>query len=197
MRSIDGYLLTASSRAALPCAQLILCAGRRRTLARAEKFSSLRKTAAANAYRRAAICRTNLGRGRRPLGVRGGLHCQSQSAAMWAAEPSRSQESNCACSLSCWPRWRGTTKKRQAISGRPVWPGNHTSARKSQEPEEGHRFLKVEVVRDSGVERRRSCLQQPLGGTMQADLAGKRRRGRTGEADDVQRRLGVFARGGQ
>src|SRR5258708_34952391 len=45
------------------------------------------------------------------------IYHQRQSASTYAAEPSRSHPSSCACSLSCWPRRRGTTKKSLEISG--------------------------------------------------------------------------------
>ena len=45
---------------------------------------------------------------------------QSQRDSMWAAEPSRSQPSIWACSLSCWPRRRETATKRVWTSGRMV-----------------------------------------------------------------------------
>ena len=40
--------------------------------------------------------------------VEASRHVHSQSDSRWAAEPSRSQPSSWACSLSCWPRLRGT-----------------------------------------------------------------------------------------
>src|ERR1039458_10555967 len=45
---------------------------------------------------------------------------QSPSDSKYAAEPSRSQPSSCAGSLSCWPRLRGTATKRQSSSGSAV-----------------------------------------------------------------------------
>jgi hypothetical protein len=45
---------------------------------------------------------------------------KAQSPSRYAAEPSRNQPSSWAGSLSCWPRNRGTTRKRQSTSGREV-----------------------------------------------------------------------------
>jgi len=45
---------------------------------------------------------------------------KSQRPATKAADPSRSQPSSCAGSLSCWPRMRGTTTYSQATSGSAV-----------------------------------------------------------------------------
>jgi len=48
------------------------------------------------------------------------LAYQSPSDSKYAAEPSRSQPSSCAGSLSCCPRLRGTTTNRQSSSGSAV-----------------------------------------------------------------------------
>src|SRR5688500_20347911 len=45
-----------------------------------------------------------------------GAHSHRHKDSTCAAEPSRSQLSSCACSLSCCPRMRGTTKNRQFAS---------------------------------------------------------------------------------